>query len=129
MPDSPSRKATLPPLFAALILSGCFNPAAKQPPNEILCAAEALHQARKAASRAAEDHLRVRADLFTGKLPVEEQQRFWTQIDRLADKRGPQPLVAPATCEALLTAADRQSLSASAAKETVTHRDSGANGQ
>ena len=118
MPSRASGKS----LLIALFLSGCSN-AVEKPPNEILCAAEALHQARNVApSRAAEDSLRARADVFTRKLPVEKRQRFWTQIDQLSDKRGTQPLVPASTCEALLTDQDRRALAESAGDDAKTHQ-------
>ena len=108
-------------LLAALFLVACSKPEAKAPPTEILCAAEALNLARTAPSRADEDMLRARSDLFRSKLPPVERERFRRQVDQLADRRGTQPLVAGTTCEKLLTAEDRRKLTASAVQEASVH--------
>jgi hypothetical protein len=117
-------------LLGTLSTVACSGPREEAPPPEILCAAEALHMARSAASsRAEEDNLRARADRFIGKLTIPEQQRLWTKIDQLADKRGSRPLIDEATCEALLTAEDRRQLSTSATAEAITPKEAVANNQ
>ena len=116
-------------LAIALFLVACSDPAVETIPPEILCAAEALHQARQASSREVEDVLRSRADIFTNKLPVAQRQRLWTKIDQLSDRRGTQPLVVASTCEALLTPEDRRSLTASANQEASVHNEPEGNHQ
>src|SRR5688500_9633636 len=101
-------------LLAVLILAGCSKPGPKIPPPEILCAAEALHLAREAGSLGNEDVLRAKSDLFRRKLPPVELERYRRQVDQLADRRGAEPIVPAATCEALLSAEDRRKLAASA---------------
>jgi hypothetical protein len=108
-------------LLAVLFLLGCSRPEAKDPPAEILCATEALNLARSADFPADEDMLRERSDLFRRKLPQAELERFRRQVDQLVDGRGTQPLIAPATCEGLLTADDRRELATSAAQEASVH--------
>jgi hypothetical protein len=117
-----------PPLLGLLAMAACSDPDAKAPSTEVLCAAEALHLARNATrSRAEEDNLRARADVFTKKLSTSEQQRLWTKIDELADKRGRQPIIATSTCDALLTPEERRALAASASHEEITHETSTGN--
>ncbi len=101
--------------LAALLLGACSEPEPKLPAPEILCAAEALHLARTAETRADEETLRARSSIFFRKLPAPEQQRSWNKVDQLSDRRGPQPLVATSTCEALLTSQDRRELAATTA--------------
>lgn len=115
---------TLVALLCALSAVACSPADENEPPTEILCAAESLYMARDAGrSRAEEDRLRARSDLFTGKLPISERHRLWTKVDQLADRRGTQPLVAASACDALLTPEDRRQLAASAAAEAITHQE------
>ena len=111
--------------LAALLLGACSEPGSKVPATETLCAAEALHLARTAESRADEDALRERSSIFFRKLPAPEQQRSWNEVDRLADRRGPRPLVAASACEALLTAQDRRELAARTTAEIKDHDTNG----
>ena len=111
-------------LPGALLLSACSAsaPKADEPPVAVLCAAEALSLARQTElGLGEEDNLRVRARVFTDKLTRAEQERFRRKVDQLADGRAGQPLVAAATCDALLTGEDRRALAASAAVEANAH--------
>lgn len=114
--------------LAALLLGACSKPEPKLPATEILCAAESLHLARTAESRTDEDALRTRSSIFFRKLPASEQQRSWSKVDQLSDRRGPQPLIAASACEALLTPKDRRELAAATAAEAKAH-DTIGNGQ
>lgn len=119
-----------PPRAAALVWMGtlfmtsCSGESRKEnePSIAILCAAEALHQARAAAGDiATEDTLRTRAGLFAEKLPDAERAEGRGRIDRLADSRGQAPLVTSTACDALLSAADKARLSAAAEREQKSH--------
>lgn len=110
-------------LLGACTLAACSEPGPKAPPAEILCAAESLHLARAAVSRADEDVLRAKSDLFTSRLSAAERTELLRQVDQLSDQRGTRPLVAAATCESLLTVSDRRALAVSKAQEERVHYD------
>ncbi|HET9639577.1 MAG TPA: hypothetical protein VFP12_10250 [Allosphingosinicella sp.] len=116
-------------LLSLLLAAACSDGTPEALPPRILCAAESLHQARDAPSRAEEDLLRARSDIFARKLPADKRQRWWTEIDRLSDRRGTQPLIEASICEALLTDEDRRGLAASAVTEANTHQDAIGNRQ
>ena len=86
-----------------LLLAACSGQAERENPDQVLCAAEALHQARQPGTTAAEsDRLRARASRFREMLPAAGRDEGTTRIEALADGRGRTPLVSPATCDALL---------------------------
>jgi hypothetical protein len=111
-------------LLLPLVLAACSKAgtADKRPNALILCGAESLYQARLSGVREGKENtLRDRTEIFIGKLTPKEQQNAWEKVDELADHRADKPLADATSCDALLTASDKDRLEASAAREAKLH--------
>lgn len=100
----------------ATALSGCSeNSSARDRPDVLLCAAEALKASRNpSVSENDQSSLREKATVFEQKLPAAKHDDAHREVERLADAGSAAPLIEPATCETLLTPDDRRRISASA---------------
>ena len=94
-------------IVAILLLSaGCSQQVERRDSTEVLCAAEALYEARQpGASQQASDRLRERAASFRERLPASQLDQASTRIEALADQRTTEPLAPASQCSELLAQA------------------------
>ena len=90
-------------IAAVLLLAGCSKQTERSDSTEVLCAAEALYEARQpGTSQQASDRLREQAARFRERLPAAQLDKASTRIEALADQRAAEPLAPASQCSQLL---------------------------